>query len=132
MQSKHYTHSVLLGSVLNIVLDVPLIIIFGLNGAAFATLIAEAFIAIYQLIMISGQVDYSTWLMDIIKYCVAAIIMFCFVFFASSMLTMTILTLVLEIMLGAIIYLVCLFLMKPATNKQLKRAAFSIINRVRS
>lgn len=132
MQSKHYTHSVLLGSVLNIVLDVPLIIIFGVNGAAFATLIAEAFIAIYQLIMISGQVDYSTWLMDIIKYCVAAIIMFCFVFFASSILTMTIVTLVLEIMLGAISYLVCLFLTKPSTNKQLKRAAFSIINRIRS
>ena len=132
MQSKHYTHSCRLCSVLTIVLAVPLIIILGLNGAAFATLSAEAFIAISQLIMISGQVDYSTWLMDIIKYCVAAIIMFCFVFFASSMLTMTILTLVLEIMLGAIIYLVCLFLMKPATNKQLKRAAFSIINRVRS
>ena len=132
MQSNHYTRSVLLGSLLNIILDVPLIIIFGLNGAAFATLLAEAFISVYQLIVISRQVDYSSWLLDIIKYCSSSIIMFAFVFMLSSRLEMTILTLTLEIAVGAVVYLLGLFLMKPSTSEQLRQIVFSVFDRIRS
>ncbi|WP_049176486.1 polysaccharide biosynthesis C-terminal domain-containing protein [Lacticaseibacillus paracasei] len=132
MQSNHYTRSVLLGSLLNIILDVPLIIIFGLNGAAFATLLVEAFISVYQLIVISRQVDYSSWLLDIIKYCSSSIIMFAFVFTLSSRLEMTILTLTLEIAVGAVVYLLGLFLMKPSTSEQLRQIVFSVFDRIRS
>ncbi|KFC33124.1 flippase [Lacticaseibacillus rhamnosus] len=131
-QSKHYTHSVLLGSLLNIILDVPLIILFGLNGAAFATLFAEAFISLYQLVVIGKQVDYSSWLLDIIKYAFSAIIMFFVVATLNKVFEMTVATLVLEIVVGAISYLFGLVLLKPTTSLQLKRALFSMVERIRS
>jgi len=120
MQTKYYTFSVLIGSIINIVLDGPLIIFWGLNGAALATVLGEAFIAVYQLIMIRRQVSYSDWLMDIMKYLGSATVMFLVVFTLNKLLTMNIMNFIVQVLVGAVVYGVMLVFLNPSTLSQIK------------
>lgn len=130
-QSRYYTHSVLLGSLINIVLDVPLIAVLGLNGAAIATLLAEAFISIYQLIVIGRQISYREWIPDICKYFLAGIVMFSVVFAISSNVSMTIITLLIESTIGAFIYAIILLLLRPSTSPQVVGVVQAVFNKLR-
>lgn len=129
-QSKYYTHSVLLGSVLNIIFDIPLIFIWGLNGAALATVLGEAAIAIYQLVVIRKQVNYYFWLADLLKYFVASVLMFLVVFLVNRMLIMNIWNFMFQIFLGLLIYGWLLVLMKPTPLKLIKTTIKQIFKKL--
>lgn len=112
-QLKYYTNSVLLGSIVNIILNVPLILAFGAMGAVIATVTSEAVIAVYQMRRVRHQVKiqalfYETW-----KYAIAAVIMFVFVKLSSTAVGSGVLGIALQILIGVIIYLSVLFVMKP-------------------
>ncbi|MCI1593405.1 oligosaccharide flippase family protein [Heyndrickxia oleronia] len=117
-QNKHYSYSVLLGSVLNIILDIPFIYLFRLNGASLATVISEGIIAGYQLFVIGKQVNMRGWIKDIFKYLLASVVLFGVVFVISNWLTMTILHLFVEILIGIVLYGVSLVILKPSTLEQ--------------
>lgn len=121
-QTDLYSHSVLIGSLLNIVLDFPLILFFGLNGAAMATVFSEAFISLYQLFVIRSQIDYSDWFQDILKFSFASVVMFLFVYNLSKFLTMNFINLVIEVVFGGLIYTILVFLLKPSSLVLLKKS----------
>lgn len=49
---RTYTASVVIGAIVNIILNIPLIILWGVKGAMFATLLSELVVTTYQLIMV--------------------------------------------------------------------------------
>lgn len=113
-QTNGYTRSVILGSLLNILIDAPFIIMLGLNGAALATVLSEAFISIYQLILVKQQLDISGWIKDIVKYIWSSLLMFVVVYYINSKLTMNLFTVFLEIIIGFLIYCMMIFVLKPS------------------
>ncbi|WP_203623410.1 flippase [Lacticaseibacillus sp. 866-1] len=119
-QTNIYTVSILGGAFLNVALDVPLLKIMGLNGAALATLLTESFIAIYQLLAIRHQVGHLVLSPDIAKYLLAGLAMFGVVYTLSSRLNMSFITLPAEVIAGGMVYLVLLLLLRPTTLKQTK------------
>lgn len=119
-QTRSYTHSVILGSLLNIVIDAPFIMILGLNGAALATVISEAFISIYQLFVIKRQIKILSWIRDMFKYLVASLVMFFAVYTLNKMLVMNILTLIFEIMAGFLIYIAMIIVLRPSIFVDIK------------
>lgn len=128
-QTRHYSFSVWIGTIINIALDVPLIIFLGLNGAALATVLGEASIAIYQLVAIRKQVKYYYWLGDIFKYLVSALVMFGVVNKLNSLLIMNILNLLLQIIVGAVVYGIMIILLKPSTLGQIKLTVANIFGK---
>ena len=46
---KEFTNSVLLGAIVNIILNIPFIYLWGLKGAMMATVISEFAVTFYQL-----------------------------------------------------------------------------------
>lgn len=58
------------------------------------------------------------WIKDIFKYLLASVVMFGVVFVISNWLTMTILHLFVEILIGIVLYGVSLVILKPSTLEQ--------------
>lgn len=135
-QINSYTHSVLFGSILNIVIDIPLIKIWGLNGAAIATVLSEAAIAFYQLLIIRKQVKLLTWGIDLIKYGFASLIMFVIVYNISQHYILNTLMFIMEVSLGIVIYLILILIIKPTGTRDIisffKKISNSILRYGRS
>jgi O-antigen/teichoic acid export membrane protein len=122
-RTKKYTASVILGSVVNIVLNIPLILIFNTLGAIIATIIAELSITSYQLYSIREEVSYKSLFDDTYKYLFAGIIMFIAVYGLNMWLPVTWLALALEMAFGAILYILIIFIWKANV--------FTIIDKLR-
>lgn len=124
-QNIYYTYSVILGSLMNIILDFPLIKLWGLNGAAVATVISEAFIALFQLFIVTKQVKIIGFIKDLLKYLFSSLVMFSAITFISMKMHMNIFTLLIYIITGGCIYGVLIILLKPSGV----RSIYSFINR---
>lgn len=116
-QVKPYTLSILIGAGVNILLNIPLILKYGLYGATFATVLAELSVSLYQLFYIRRQVSLIMLFRNVYKYLSASAFMFLIVFPVAMLTKMTLFTLIFEIVLGVIIYILLIFLLKPTSMK---------------
>lgn len=111
--TKDFTTSVTLGAVVNIVLNIPMIYIGGLNGAMISTIFSEIAVTVYQLWSVRLKLDFgklfdSTW-----KYLFASVVMFIFVYNLDRYLAISWIMLFIEIMGGIIVYLIILLFLRP-------------------
>uniref|UniRef100_UPI002610859B polysaccharide biosynthesis C-terminal domain-containing protein n=1 Tax=uncultured Brachyspira sp. TaxID=221953 RepID=UPI002610859B len=67
-QNKSYTVSVIIGAIVNLMLNIPLIIYLGTVGASIATVISEMSVTVYQLFIIHKQLNLHTLFSDLSKY----------------------------------------------------------------
>lgn len=111
-QNKSYTVSVVLGAVVNIVVNVPLILWLGAFGASIATVCSEMTVSGYQLFSIRKQISYKRLFHDFGKYMFAGFLMFIIVFFVDSKLGYSWTALWLEVIIGAIVYLIFLYVLR--------------------
>lgn len=114
-----YTKSIFLGALVNIILNIPFIKAWGLYGAILATVCSEISVTSYQIWFMKRQIDYKELFRDLWKCLLAGIIMFVIVFRLNMVLNMTIVTLILEILIGALIYLALIYILKPNILKEL-------------
>ncbi|MGO2722772.1 MAG: flippase [Lactobacillus sp.] len=73
---KDFTWSVTLGAVVNIILNFPLIKLWGLMGAIWATVISETMVTGYQLYVVRHQLEFKQLFADLGKYLLAGVVMF--------------------------------------------------------
>ena len=66
-KNKEFTISVTLGAIVNIILNFPLIKLWGLNGAMLATVASEVSVTLYQLWVIRKMVNYKDLLHNNLK-----------------------------------------------------------------
>lgn len=114
-QLNAYTNSIVLGSVVNIILNFPLIELFGTPGAMWATMIAEFLVAGSQLWAIRHQVVFHDLFSETWKYLVSALVMLGGVrltMVAASAYSLT-LRLVAGIGVGVVTYVAILLLLRP-------------------
>lgn len=123
-QTSPYTRSVFLGAIVNIILNVPLIMVLGVYGAMLSTVISEISVTYYQIHSIRKQIDYKMLFIDLKKCLFASIIMFIVVFTINSMLSLNIMTLSFEVIVGAIIYVGLISVLKPTILLDINRLFF--------
>lgn len=104
-QTKKYTKSVIFGSITNILLNIPLILLLGALGAVIATVISEFVVTFYQLYSIRKQILFSKLFSGIYKYILSGTLMFFIVFFLDAYLPSSWLFLLIEVIAGAIVYM---------------------------
>ena len=115
-----FTVSITIGAIVNILLNVPLIRIFGLDGAMWSTVISEISVTLYQLWAVRGLLSYKNFFSNSWKYLIAGIIMFIPVFWMNQNLKDSWLMMGMEIVVGVIIYGVMVILLRAPIVVQAK------------
>ncbi|QHM49155.1 lipid II flippase MurJ [Lactiplantibacillus plantarum] len=117
---RTYTASVVIGAIVNIILNIPLIILWGVKGAMFATLLSELVVTTYQLIMVRHIFKFKKLFTNIRAYLVAGIIM-CIVVFGLNIITRpSFINIALQILIGITIYMGMLCVLQPTIFDHLK------------
>lgn len=117
---KEFNISVTMGAVVNIVLNFPLIYLYGLNGAMWATVFSEITVTLYQLWVIKDLLSYKKLFKDNWKYLVSGLIMFIIVFGMNRTLNDTWLMLGSEVVVGILVYVVLILLLNPPIVNEAK------------
>ena len=111
-QTKQFTISVTVGSIVNIIINIPLILLFGVIGSIVATVISELSVTAYQLFAVRKQISFRQLFADWYKYFLSGIIMFGVVLWLNLDLPMTWLMMILEILVGMVIYIGLILVMR--------------------
>lgn len=119
-RNRTYTNSVLLGALVSIVLNVPLILLFQTQGAMIASVVCEFAVAFYQLYAIRQELPLRFLFNEFWKYLFAGLIMFVIVFYLHLHWKFTLLTFFVEIAAGIFIYLAGLLILKAPVLSRLK------------
>lgn len=119
-QNRNYTLSVILGAVVNIIVNVPLIIFMGAFGASIATVLSEITVSGYQIFSIRKQINYRKLFHDFWKYILSGALMFLIVFKIDGILGNSWTMLGIEIFAGIIVYLIMLLVLKADILKEAK------------
>jgi len=117
-QTKSYTISVVLGAVVNIIVNIPLILFWGAVGATVSTVLSEMTVTAYQLWSIRKQISFSRLFTETGKYFLASIVMFVIVELMSQQLATAWLMLVVEIFSGFVVYSTMLILLRADIIKE--------------
>lgn len=111
-QNGAFTRSVVLGAVVNIVVNVPFIMLWGALGATMSTVLSEIAVTGYQLYILRNQVNYHSLFTDTGKYLLAGFTMFIIIFILDDRLASNWLMLISEVIIGVLIYIVLLIVMR--------------------
>lgn len=103
-KDKVYIISTFLGAVVNVSINLLLIAQYGAIGATIGTIFAEGTVAIYQTLMIRKEIELSRYLKESIFFIIPGSIM-CFVLiFIGEKMGSSILTGIVQIIVGGLIY----------------------------
>ncbi len=111
-RDNEYTISLVAGSIINIVLNVFLISMYGAIGAAISTLVTEFLVLIIQFLMVRKSFDFSGVVLLVIRYIFVAAIMGIILFVVGSLMGANILTTIIQFVLGIFIYFIIMFVLK--------------------
>ena len=104
-RDKDYIISILVGVVINLIFNSIFIPHWGSVGAACATLLAESFVALYQIFICHKEIPVVRYTLSNTFFLIAGFIMFVPVYLYGNIHTATIPTLLIQIVMGVIIYL---------------------------
>ena len=123
-KQKKYNIGVISGAFINVVLNLFLIYNYESLGAAIASVIAELAIFIVFIFYTKDILSFKSILKKAIKPLIASLLMGISVFCISYFLKINILSLVIEIIVGAIIYILFMIILRDKT-------LFKILNLIR-
>lgn len=111
-QQKKYTISVVVGSIVNFILNMIFINLWQSIGASIATVIAEFTVTGIQFYLMRKEIKLWDVLKIAKKYCIAGIIMFGISIIIGILIKDNLLSIILQIGISAIVYMGLLLLMK--------------------
>lgn len=128
-KQKQFTWSVTLGAVVNLILNVPLIRIWGLNGAMWSTVLSEISVTLYQMWAVRNLLSFKELFADSWKYFIAGLVMFVPIFWMNTHLNSSWLMMGIEIIVGIVIYGVIIFILKASIVKDAKELFIKKLNK---
>lgn len=105
-KDKVYVISVWLGAIVNVIVNLLLVPSMGAMGAVIGTIIAEAIVVIYQTIAVWNELPILDYIKKGIYYFFAGIAMFLVIRVIGNKMQISILTVIVQIIVGALVYLV--------------------------
>lgn len=104
-KNKIYVESTIYGAILNLIMNLLFIPKYGAVGACIGTIASEFFVMFYQIICTRKFIDYKHVLKLFLKYAISSLIMAFSILLVGILIENIILKLVVELLLGMIIYL---------------------------
>lgn len=107
-RQKEFTISVISGAVINLILNIILISSFQSLGASIATVIAELTVISVQIWYLRNDFEIKHILKLFLRYLILSLIMLSVVYFISTILPVSIISTLVEISVGGVVYLILL------------------------
>lgn len=104
-RDKDYIVSIVMGAIINFAFNSIFIPLWGAVGAACATLLVESFVALYQIFICRKEIPVVRYTTSNLFFIVAGAIMFVPVYIYGNNHDASILTLVIQVFMGILIYL---------------------------
>lgn len=117
---KDFTTSVTIGAVVNIIMNFPLIHLWGLNGAMWSTVLSEISVTAYQLFVVRKSLNIRKMFAGSWKYLLSGIVMFVPVFWLNTHMKASWLWMLVEVAAGIVIYVGMVLLLRAPVLDQLK------------
>lgn len=111
-----YIKSNIFGSIVNIISNIYFISKLDALGAVIGSLLGQATICIYQNIKISNCLNLNRYIKDSITYLVSGIIMFIVVNGIGKLLPISIISLLIQILIGVIVYILSVYILFKISN----------------
>lgn len=118
-KNKEYTVSVTGGAAVNLALNIPLIMGYGVYGAIISTVLSEAVVTLIQIYYVRWSVSYRRLFKGLWKYVFAGIVMYLVVFLISQHMQAKFINFVVQIVVGVIVYFSMMLITKPEPVKYL-------------
>ena len=117
-QIKDFNISVVTGAIIGVLLNFSLIPVIGIWGAIVATIVSELFVTSIRVYRLIKDTDFCFNLRNIILYILSGFIMLMLTRFITKDLSSSLLTNLIQIVLGGLIYLGCTLILKinPLTS----------------
>lgn len=116
-RQKEYTLSIVIGCLINLVLNFLLIPKHLSYGAAIATCISELIVVIYQVSKTRKEFSYINIVRSVIKYFASSLIMACVIAISYRFLKVSIISTFIQVICGVIVYIVILVWLKEDNMK---------------
>ncbi|MGR3741272.1 flippase [Companilactobacillus sp. DQM5] len=110
--NKEYTSSVIIGAIFNLILNIPLIVYLGAIGAALSTILSEFIVTAIQLYYVNKDFSVFQLFKGCYRYVISGLIMFILLFIMNHILSISIVHLIIEVLVGAVIYFTVLIIFK--------------------
>ena len=118
-RDKEYIISVFAGAIINFIVNLCLIPICGALGAAVGTVFAEAAVCIVQSYYVLRELSFAKYLKQLFVYIIFGIIMYMITIVSFNGAKASVMTLLLEIVLGGGVYSICSFVFLLVTKDKL-------------
>ena len=126
---KVYITATVSSLVINIAANAVLIPIYGALGAVYGTLVAELSVVLIQFIMVRDKLNYGIFFGETIKYSAIGFLMFLSVRLVAGLPIYGVFGLLLEIVTGAVVFLLLVWICMMATKDELLRYVKKVIKR---
>lgn len=120
-QTKYFTISVSIGAIVNLILNIFFISLWGVLGAVWATTVSELFVTVVQIYFVRKSVDLMSLFKGLWKYLLASILLFIFVRLLNQRLSANMIGFSMQIIIGSIIYIISIVLLKAPLIGFLKK-----------
>lgn len=118
--NKEFTVSVTVGAIVNIILNVPLIILLGTSGAMIATVISEFSVTCYQIYVVKKELDLNKMMSETWKYLLSGTMMFIVILTMNLRLHFSMVQLIIQVVVGMLVYCGILWLTRPKILEYIK------------
>ncbi|TGD17359.1 flippase [Levilactobacillus suantsaiihabitans] len=112
-QTRAYTFAVSVGAAINVLFNIPLILLYGVQGSMIATVCSELGVTACMLFSIRKQMKIRSLFDNVPKYLFSGLIMFIVVYLVDRKLSTTWMSLIIEVIIGGVVYGVFLVLSRP-------------------
>lgn len=123
---NEFTVSIVLGALMNLILNFTFIPKYGAMGAVVGTIVAEFSVMAAQFIVLRHKVKFKPYFNSLIKYVIAVGVMFTTIRFLTTFLSVNALTTLIQVTVGILVYIVSLVILQEEMNLK----AFTILKKV--
>lgn len=113
-RQKEFTTSVIVGAVINFIINMLLIHTYGALGASIGTVIAEFFVTLVQFVFVRNDFNIKEITKLSTKYVISAILMFIVCSFVGMLINNNVYSIIVQVLVGIIVYGGCLLLLKDS------------------
>ena len=103
-KDKIYIISVILGAIINLIINLLFIPKYASIGACYGTIMAEFFVMLYQIVALRDELPIIKYLKGILPYFIKSLIMFIAILFINYLDIKNIYIIILQVLCGALIY----------------------------
>lgn len=125
-----YTYSVVIGAIINLILNFLLIGPYQSTGTAIATVIAEFCVIVVQLYFVRNDFQIKILFRSLWKYLIAGLFMFLVIRYIGNSLGVGYKTTAVQVLIGASVYFILLFIMKSTLNRKLFGVGLKLVRKV--